>query len=165
MIADDVDHRLPRLLGVMDVGDGIAEAWTQMQQCGCWLFGHARVAICCTRRDAFEQAQHAAHAIDPIERRHEMHFRRAGVGEGDIDAAADHRPHEAFSAIHGFLASVFYRHCATAFPIPTSSFWRLSPRRTPRESGKRRRAGVRLQSGFQQALDTARKKPVADDAP
>ena len=50
--------------------------------------------------DALEQAEHAAHPVHAIQRRDEMHFRRAGVGEAHIDPAANQGAHQAFRAVH-----------------------------------------------------------------
>jgi hypothetical protein len=50
-----------------------------MQQRGSGLTGHARVAVSGTSHYAFEQTQDAMHAGNAIERRHKVHFRRAGI--------------------------------------------------------------------------------------
>ncbi len=45
-----------------------------MKQRGGGLAGHARVTVGGTRRHALEQAEHAAHAVDPVESSDEMHL-------------------------------------------------------------------------------------------
>ena len=100
VIADDVHHRRRGLHGVVQVGKAVGEAGAQMQQRRRGFLRHARVAVGRAGRHALEQREHAAHALDAVERRDEMHFRRAGIGEADIDAAADQRPHQTFSAVH-----------------------------------------------------------------
>ena len=70
---------------IMDVAPGGGsdapepEAGAEMEQRCSRLLGHARIAVGSPRRHALEQAEHAAHAVDAIERGDEMHFRRAGV--------------------------------------------------------------------------------------
>jgi hypothetical protein len=46
--------------------------------------------------DALEEAQHAAHPVDPVKRGDKMHLRRAGIGKTHLDPAADQRAHQAF---------------------------------------------------------------------
>src|SRR3984893_7871354 len=62
--------------------------------------GFPVIAVGGTGDHPFEKPEHAAHAIDPVEGGDEMHFRGAGVGEADIDAAADQSAHQAFRAVH-----------------------------------------------------------------
>jgi hypothetical protein len=84
----------------VQVGEAVGEAGTEMQQ-GCGrLLGHARIAVGCAGRHALEQREHAAHALDAIERGDEMHFRGAGIGEADIHAAIDQRAHQTFGTVH-----------------------------------------------------------------
>ena len=73
---------------VVQVGEAVGEAGAEVQQRRGRLAGHARVAIGGAGHHALEQAEHAAHPGDRVERRDEMHLRRAGVGEADIDAPA-----------------------------------------------------------------------------
>ena len=104
MLADDVDHRAARLLGVVQIGDAVAQPRPEMQQRRGRLVGHAGIAVRRTGRHALEQAQHATHAIDPVEGGNEVHFRGAGIGEADIDSARLQGPHQTFSAVHdGFF--------------------------------------------------------------
>ena len=84
----------------MQVGEAIGEAGAEMQQRRGRLLRHARIAVGRAGRHALEQGEHAAHAVDAVERGDEMHLRGAGIGEADIDAAADQRPHQTFSAVH-----------------------------------------------------------------
>ncbi len=100
MIADDVDHWRRRLVGVVDVGEAVGHAWTEMQEGRRRVPGHPGIAVGGAGDDTLEEAEHAAHAVDPIERRDEMHLRRTRIGEADIDAAADQSAHQAFRAVH-----------------------------------------------------------------
>ena len=100
MVADDVYHAGAGLVGIVDIGKAIGEAGSQMQQRRGWLVGHPVIAVGGAGHDPFEQAQDAAHAVHPVERRDEMHLRSTGVGETHIDAAADQRAHQAFRAVH-----------------------------------------------------------------
>ena len=100
VLAHDVDDARARLLGVVQVGRGVGEAGTEMQQGRGRLVGHAVVAVGRAAAHAFEQAQHAAHALDAIERADEMHLRGAGIGEADFDAALDQGANQTFRSVH-----------------------------------------------------------------
>ena len=100
VLAHDVDDAGARLLGVVQVGRRIGEAGTEMQQGRGGLVGHAVVAVGRAAAHAFEQAEHAAHALDPVERAHEVHLRGAGIGEADFDAALHQGPNQTFRSVH-----------------------------------------------------------------
>ncbi len=100
VVADDIDHRRRRLVGVVDVGEPVGHAGTEMQQCRRGCPGHPGIAVGGAGDDPFEQAQHAAHALDPVERRDKMHLRGPGIGKAHIDAAADQSAHQAFRTVH-----------------------------------------------------------------
>ena len=103
VLADDVDDARARLLGVVQVGRGIGEAGPEMQQGRGRLVRHAVVAVGRAGAHAFEQAEHAAHALDAIERADEMHLRRAGIGEADLDAALHQGPNQTLRTVHAVL--------------------------------------------------------------
>jgi hypothetical protein len=63
-----------------------------MQQGSCRLLSHATVAIRHSGYRAFEKTKHDSHSLDPVERCHEMHFRRARIAETDLNARSDERP-------------------------------------------------------------------------
>ena len=109
MVADDVDHRRRRLVGVVDVGEPVGHAGAEMQQGRRRVVGHPVIAVGRAGDHPLEEAEHAAHAVDPVERRDKMHLRGAGIGKAHIDAAADQGAHQAFRAIHDFLRSPYYR--------------------------------------------------------
>ena len=86
--------------GVVEIGKAIAQPRAQMQQ-GCrGLAGHAAIAVSRARYHTFEQAEHRADAVDAVQRGHEVHFRRAGIGEADFHAAIDEGLHQAFRTVH-----------------------------------------------------------------
>src|SRR5215510_9896995 len=80
---------------------------------------HTPVAIRGARHHPLEEGEHAAHALDFIERGDEVHLRRPRIGEADIHPTANQRAHQAFCTIHGVLA-----------PSSCSSFLWRTPRRT-----------------------------------
>ena len=100
VLADDVDDAGVGLLGVVQVGQPIGEAGAQVQQGGRRPSQHAVVAVGRARHHALEQAQHAAHARHLVQGGHEMHLRRAGIGEADVHSAREQGPHQTFSPIH-----------------------------------------------------------------
>jgi hypothetical protein len=101
VIADDVDDRRLRPHGVVQVRQAVGEAGAEMQQRRGRPIQHARIAVGGAGRHAFEQREDAAHALDPVERGHEMHLRRAGIGEADLDVVLPQGGEKGFSAVHG----------------------------------------------------------------
>src|SRR5260221_13523839 len=71
-----------------------------MQQGRCRPIRHAEITVRGTGDHAFEQSQHAAYARDAVQRRDEMQFRSARIGEADIDAASQQGFDETFCAVH-----------------------------------------------------------------
>ena len=102
MLADDVDDAGMRLLGVVQIGKAVGEAGSEMQQGRGRRALHAEIAVGRTGHHALEQAEHAAHALDPVQRGDEMHLRGAWIGEADVDAARDQGPHQTFRTVHRF---------------------------------------------------------------
>ena len=100
VLADDIDDARAGLLGVVQVGRRVGQTGTEMQQRRGRLVGHAVVAVGRPAAHAFEQAEHAAHALDAIERADEMHLGRAGIGEADIDAALHQGPNQTLRSVH-----------------------------------------------------------------
>ena len=100
MFADDVDHARRGALGIVDVGEAIRQPWPQMEQGGRRRVLHPVPSIGCARRYTLEQAQDAPHP-GIVERRQEMHFRRSGIGETDIDTLIDQGGDQAFRTVHG----------------------------------------------------------------
>jgi hypothetical protein len=74
-----------------------------MQECGRRSVEHTPVAIRGACHHTLEQRQHAAHALDFIERSDEVHLRRPRIGEAHIHPPANQRAHQAFCTIHGVL--------------------------------------------------------------
>ena len=81
VVADHVDDGRARAACVVEIGEAVAEARRQMQQGRGGLAQHAAIAVGRARHHALEERQDAAYALDPVERRDEMHLRRAGIGE------------------------------------------------------------------------------------
>ncbi|MFK4661523.1 hypothetical protein ABIF76_002377 [Bradyrhizobium ottawaense] len=104
MLADDVDDAGIGLLGVVQIGKAVGEAWAEMQQRRGRRALHAEIAVRCTGHDALEQAEHAAHAGHAVESCDKMHLGGAWVGEADIHPTLDHRPHQAFRTVHSFCS-------------------------------------------------------------
>ena len=93
VIADDVDHRRRGFVGVVDVGEPVGETRAEMQQGRGRLFAHPGIPVRGSGDDPLEQAEHAAHAINPVEGCDKMHLRGAGIGEAHIDPAPHQSTH------------------------------------------------------------------------
>ena len=89
VIADDIDDGHMTLFGIVDIGQRIAQAGTEVQQRRRGLARHAGIAVRSAAEHTLEQAQHTAHALHFIQRRHEMHLRCTGIGETHLDAIID----------------------------------------------------------------------------
>src|SRR5215475_8749835 len=74
-----------------------------MEECRRRPVEHTPVAIRSARHHPLEEGEHAAHALDFIERGDEVHLRRPRIGEADIHPTANQRAHQAFCTIHGVL--------------------------------------------------------------
>jgi hypothetical protein len=71
-----------------------------MQQGCCGLVHHSRVAVGRARYDAFEESEHATHARNTIQHRHEVHFARAWIRKARNDSAGKKRTDETLRAVH-----------------------------------------------------------------
>ena len=93
VVADDVDDGRHRPPGVVQIGHALGQTGAQMEPGRGRFVGHPREAIGHAGDAAFEQTEHATHAIDLVEGGDEMHFGRAGIGETHINARANHCAH------------------------------------------------------------------------
>src|SRR4249919_2073519 len=100
MVTDDVDDARVRLLGVMQVGETIAQSWSQVQERAGGLAGNAIVAVRSAGHYTFEQSEHAAHAWDAVQRRYEVHLRSARICKAHVDAFINKRVYQTFGAVH-----------------------------------------------------------------
>lgn len=100
LVANDIDDRCLRAARIMEIGQAVGQARAAVQQRGGGLARHARITIGGAGHHAFKQAQHAAHAGNAVQRRHEVHLAGAGVGEAGVHAACQQRLDEAFGAVH-----------------------------------------------------------------
>jgi hypothetical protein len=84
----------------VQIGKAVGEPGPEVQQRRCRSALHAEIAVRGTRHHAFEQAEHAAHAFDPVKGSDKMHLGGAGVGEADVNAARNQGPQQTFRTIH-----------------------------------------------------------------
>ncbi len=92
VVADDVDQRRAGTPRVVQIREPVAEPGPEVQERGGRAVGHAPEPVGSTGGHAFEQREHRAHLRHVVERGHEMHLGRAGVGEAGVDAIGDERP-------------------------------------------------------------------------
>ncbi len=111
MIAHDIDHWGGSAPGIVKIGHAVGEAGPQMQQGRCRFSRHAAIAIGRARHHAFEQAQHRTDRTF-VQRRHEMHFRCAGIGEANIDPGGGQCLDHTVGAVHAI--PLFFRSWARA---------------------------------------------------
>ena len=86
--------------GIVQVGQTVAEAGTEVEEHGGRAALDPRVAVGGTGGDALEQSEHAAHVGNRVERRDEVHLRRPGIHEAGVDAAGDERADERLGPVH-----------------------------------------------------------------
>src|ERR1700692_2555766 len=91
----------------------MGEPRTEMQQRRGRRAFHAEIAVGRPGHHALEQAEHAAHALDPIKRCDKMHLRGAGIGKTDANAARHQGPHQTFRTVHPFHSR---SRCLFGFP-------------------------------------------------
>ena len=99
VIADQVHHRRPALVRVVHVRERVPEPGPEVQQRRGRDLGHPRVAVGGRRCHALEQRQDAADIRHAVHRRHQVHLRRPGIREADLDAARRQRPQDALRAV------------------------------------------------------------------
>ena len=92
VITDDIDDGRPCATCVVKISEPVGQPRPQMKQGSGRLLGHATVAIRHSGYRSFEKTKHDPHPLDPVECRHEMHFRRAGIAKTDLNARSDERP-------------------------------------------------------------------------
>ena len=95
--------------GVVQVGDPVAEAGTEVQQRRRRPTAHARVPVGGAGDDPLEQSEHRAHPRLAVERGDEVHLRRARVREADVDVVVDERADQRLRAVHGLVSLTFRR--------------------------------------------------------
>ncbi len=100
VIANDVDEGHSRASGVVQIRKTVSKTGAEVQQRTSRFAGHACVSVCRAGNDAFEQTQHAAHAVLLVERCDEVHFRRAGIGETDFHTASNQGLQQTFRTVH-----------------------------------------------------------------
>ena len=86
--------------GIVQVGQAVTQSWAQVQQHYGGFVGHARETIGRAGGHPFEEGQHTSHLRDCVQRRDEMHLRRAGVGEAHVDSVADEGGEKRVGAVH-----------------------------------------------------------------
>src|SRR5258708_16985402 len=92
VVTDDIDDRRPRATCVVEIGEPVGQPRPQMQQGRRRLLSHATVPIRHSSYRTFEKTEHDSHSLDPVERRHETHFRSAGLAEANYNAQSDNSP-------------------------------------------------------------------------
>ena len=100
VVAHHIDHGHMPFLRIVDIGEAVAEAGAKVQERGGGALGDARKAIRGSGNHPLEQAQHAAHALDLIQRGDKMHLRRSGVGKTHRDTVVHQRCNQAFCTVH-----------------------------------------------------------------
>ena len=158
MVADDVDDRRRRPARVVQIGEAVGEAGTQVQERRGGLAGDAAIAVGGAGSDALEQAQHAAQARVRIEGADQVHLGSARIGETNLDAAIDQRLRESLRAVHvraprfrrAILAEIcptMVTHIVADWPAeaPAALFLRLGAAGLRAGGFPRRRRGEQLE--------------------
>ncbi len=124
VVADDRDHGRMAPPRVVEVGKAVAQPRPEVQQrCGGRL-AHPRIAVRCTGGGTLEQGEHTAHLGNGVERRHEVHLRRARIGEDHVEVGCHEAAHERLGADHpaaALVSSDDATSTAPGFRIPSGS--------------------------------------------
>ena len=100
VVADHREQRRPRAARVVQVRQPVAQAGTEVQQYRRRPAGHPPVAVRGAGRHTLELAQHPPHFRHRVQRGHEMHLRRARVGEAHLHPAPGQRPDKRLRTVH-----------------------------------------------------------------
>ena len=108
MIANNVDHWCIAPARIVQVGNTIGHAGTEMEQRCRRFSGHSADAVGSTGADTFEQGQYRFHSRYRIQGLNQMHFRGAGVSYTKFYAAVGERIDQCGGAVHSdiLIASV-----------------------------------------------------------
>jgi hypothetical protein len=101
MVTDHIDDRGVCAARIVQVRQSVGQARTQVQQGGRRSFGHAAIAVCGTGHHPLEKGQYSTHLGHRVEACHEVHLRRAWVGEADVHPAAHQCTDQGLRTIHG----------------------------------------------------------------
>ncbi len=145
LVADAVHHLRVRAPPIVQVGKPVREARAAMQQRGRGLPRHPRIAVGRAGDHALEQAEHAAHAGDAVERGDEVHLAGAGIGEAGIDARGEQALHQAFRTVHPRAPHFAAAHCPRRRRL-AMRLSRRGPGRTRRRGGHAPTSGCRSRS-------------------
>src|SRR5260370_40112604 len=75
VVTDNIDDRRPCATCIVEVGEPVRQPWSEVQQGRGRLLRHAAVTISHPGHRAFEKTEHDPHALDPPDRRDELHTR------------------------------------------------------------------------------------------
>ena len=109
MVADHVDHRRPRPARIVDVCPAIQIARAKVQQRHRRTARHPRMSVRGARCHALEKAQHGMDARLMVQRRHKVHFRRAGICKTGRHTMIGEGRDEGFGASHRAFRLVCHR--------------------------------------------------------
>jgi hypothetical protein len=106
VIADHIDHGRSGAAGVVQIGQAVTQPRAQVQQGHRGLVGHPAIAIGRARHHAFEQTQDGAHPVLAIDRRDQLHFGRARIGEAHFHPAIGQCFDKGFGPVHARVLPV-----------------------------------------------------------
>src|SRR5208283_616541 len=89
MLADNTDDGHTSFAGVVEIGQAVRQARSEVQQSGGGLSLGTGIAVRSPGTDALEQAQDTAQLRNAIERGDKVHFRSARIHETGVDAVGD----------------------------------------------------------------------------
>ena len=107
VLSHDGHHRRPRFARVVQISERVPQARPGVEERGRGAARHPRVAVRRRSADAFEQAQHAAHALHAVERAHEFELRCARVHQAQVHPVPHQGCEQTFGAIHGRSDTVY----------------------------------------------------------
>ena len=91
MLPDKIDngHLCPAC--IVQIRETVGETGTEMQDGARRLFRHARITVRSSSHNSFEEAEHAAHFRQPVERSNQMNLRSARVCKTGVNTAGGQR--------------------------------------------------------------------------
>ena len=128
VVAHHVDDGRVGTTGVVEIGQSVGEAWSQVEQRHRRTPRHAAEPVGRTGADTFEEAEHGTNPRDSIQGNDERHLGRARVGEAHVDARVARGAHQAFGTVHDLPVLVDVSRSSRASAVSARRSRSKSPR-------------------------------------
>jgi len=102
VLSDEIDDGNLCPTSVVKICKAVPEAWTEMQEGACRLFGHARITVSRSGDDAFKEAEYATYFWYPVKCSNKVNFRGAWICKTRFNPTGHQGTNETCCAFHSF---------------------------------------------------------------